>query len=108
MRRLRIIGTILATVLAGTAGATVGASPTSAQAGTGQLVGAVRDTQGAVVRDAMTGVYPSDPAGGDSARTTTDAAGGRVAGRVTTASGRRASGISVAVEDWTTAREWDT
>jgi hypothetical protein len=66
-----IICVIAATVLA----AATGASPALAQTGTGSLSGIVHDTRGPVVRDATIVVYPSDLAGSEAARTTTDTAG---------------------------------
>ncbi|WP_203727330.1 carboxypeptidase-like regulatory domain-containing protein, partial [Paractinoplanes durhamensis] len=75
MRRLLSVVSVLAAVLAGTSAPSAGASPTFAQAATGRLGGTVRDTQGAAVRDATIIVYPSDPAGVEVARTSTDLAG---------------------------------
>lgn len=75
MRRLLTVVSVFAATLAGTASASAGASPTFAQADAGRLAGTVRDTQGAAVRDATIVVYPSDPAGVEVARTSTDLAG---------------------------------
>ena len=71
MRPRVIVSVIAAAVLAGTAAVPAGASPAVAQARTGSLVGAVRDTRGAAVSDATIVVYPADLAGPEVARTTT-------------------------------------
>lgn len=74
MQRPRAVITVVA-VLAAAASAFAGATPATAQARAGSLSGVVHDTRGALVRDALIVVYPSELSGPETARTTTDDAG---------------------------------
>jgi protocatechuate 3,4-dioxygenase beta subunit len=74
LHRTRVITSAVLAALAGLA-ATAFASPARAEAGTGTLSGAVRDTRGAVVANAQVTVYPPDTSGDYVTTTHTDATG---------------------------------
>ena len=74
MQPTRVIASAVAAAVAGIGAATAVASPALADADTGNVAGAVRDTKGTIVTDARINVYAED--GFDPvAQTTTDAAG---------------------------------